>query len=75
MLRVASRVTGKPENGITGKTEDGNPLRESRQSSRIKKEGSGQKQVQVPIHRGFRYAEHAEKPSFEEKTRFLGTKS
>ena len=38
MLRVASRVTGKPENGITGKPEDGNPLRESRQSSRIKKQ-------------------------------------
>ena len=38
MLRVASRVIGLPENGIIGKPEDGNPLRESRQSSRIKKQ-------------------------------------
>ena len=29
------------------------------------------KKVQVPIYRGFRYAEHKEKPSFFFKTRFL----
>ena len=47
MLRVASRVTGKPENGITGKPEDGNPLSESRQSSRIKKTKAARKFVEI----------------------------
>ena len=28
------------------------------------------KQVQVPIHGGFRHAEHEEKPIFAEKARF-----